>query len=51
MIGLVEAHGFELVATSEINANAKDPANHEGGVWDLLPVLRTKREDLRPIGA
>lgn len=50
VIGLIEAHGFELVAASEINANAKDPANHEAGVWELPPVLRTKREDLRAIG-
>lgn len=50
VIGLVEAHGFELVATSEINANAKDPANHEMGVWELPPVMRTKREELRAIG-
>jgi len=50
VIGLVEAHGFQLVATSEINANAKDPANHEAGVWELPPVMRTKREELRAIG-
>jgi predicted methyltransferase len=27
--------GFELAATSEINANEKDPANWERGVWAL----------------
>lgn len=50
VIGLVEAHGFDLVATSEINANPRDTADHEGGVWDLPPVMRSKREELRPIG-
>jgi len=50
VIGLVEAHGFELVGTSEINANPKDPANFEGGVWELPPVMRSKREELRAIG-
>jgi predicted methyltransferase len=50
VIGLVEAHGFDLVATSEINANVKDPANHEQGVWELPPVMRSKNEALRSIG-
>ncbi len=50
VIALVEAHGFELVAKSEINANRKDTANHPEGVWELPPVMRTKREELRAIG-
>lgn len=50
VIGLVEAHGFELVASSEINSNPADPANHAGGVWELAPALRTGREELRAIG-
>jgi predicted methyltransferase len=50
VIGLVEAHGFDLVATSEINANPRDPADHPAGVWELLPVQRTKREELKAIG-
>jgi len=37
VIAMVEAQGFELVEASEINANAKDPANWEGGVWSLPP--------------
>lgn len=37
VIDMVEAHGFELVEASEINANLKDPANWEGGVWSLPP--------------
>lgn len=39
VVKLVEAHGFELVATSEVNANPKDPANWEGGVWNMPPTL------------
>lgn len=40
VIALVEGHGFELVKTSEINANPKDPANWEDGVWSLPPSYR-----------
>lgn len=50
VIGLVEAMGFELVATSEINANPRDSASHADGVWEMPPVLRTKREDLKGLG-
>lgn len=50
VIKLVEAQGFELVATSEINANAADPANHERGVWELPPVLGTKDDAKQAIG-
>lgn len=39
VIALVEAHGFELVARSEINANPADPADHPEGVWSLPPNL------------
>ncbi|MFT5995370.1 MAG: putative methyltransferase, partial [Glaciecola sp.] len=35
IVDLVEKAGFELAATSEINANAKDPADWEKGVWTL----------------
>ncbi|WP_432201815.1 class I SAM-dependent methyltransferase [Erythrobacter sp. W53] len=37
MVAFFEANGFELVDTSEVNANPKDPANWEGGVWTLPP--------------
>ena len=37
VIGLVEAHGFQLVAKSEINANPNDAADHPAGVWSLPP--------------
>lgn len=39
VIGFVEAMGFELVGKSEINANPKDPANWEGGVWTMPLTL------------
>lgn len=40
VIRLFELHGFELVDSSEVNANPGDPANWEGGVWTLPPTLR-----------
>jgi len=40
VINLFALHGFELVAKSEVNANPKDPADWEGGVWTLPPILR-----------
>lgn len=45
IIALFELHGFELVGKSEINANPKDPANWEGGVWTLPPILRFEQEN------
>ena len=36
--------GFKLVATSEINANPKDTADHPKGVWTLPPSFRLKEE-------
>ncbi|MGE5952287.1 MAG: class I SAM-dependent methyltransferase [Qipengyuania vulgaris] len=39
VVAIFEAAGFELAATSEINANPKDPANWEGGVWMMPPTL------------
>jgi predicted methyltransferase len=52
MVDLVTNAGFELAATSEINANAKDPANWEGGVWDLQASkpIAEKDEKFREIG-
>ena len=40
VIALMGAYGFELVARSEINANPRDPADWEGGVWTLPPSNR-----------
>ena len=37
--------GFKLVASSDINANPKDNANHPKGVWTLPPVLRLGEKD------
>ena len=39
VVALFEAAGFELAASSEINANPRDPANWEGGVWVMPPTL------------
>lgn len=39
VIGLMDTYGFDLVATSEINANAKDTKDYPNGVWALPPVL------------
>ncbi|MEL7312321.1 MAG: hypothetical protein AAFN07_12465 [Pseudomonadota bacterium] len=45
VIALFESAGFELVLESEINANPKDSANWDGGVWSLPPTLRHGDED------
>ena len=37
--------GFVLAASSEVNANPKDSANHPGGVWALPPTYRNKDQD------
>lgn len=50
VIDIMELNGFELVGTSEVNANPRDTANHAEGVWEMPPVLRTKREDLKGLG-
>ncbi len=44
VVAIFEANGFELAAESEINANPKDPANWEGGVWTLPPSLGFGRQ-------
>ena len=40
VINLVEAHGFQLVGSSEINANPNDTADYDGGVWTRAPSYR-----------
>ena len=45
VIKMAEAVGFKLEAKSEINANPKDTANHEGGVWALPPTLTNGDKD------
>lgn len=44
-IKLAKEAGFKLAASSEVNANAKDTANHPKGVWTLPPVLALKETD------
>jgi predicted methyltransferase len=41
----VEAAGFKLDASSEINANSRDTADHPGGVWALPPSLQHGDQD------
>ncbi|HEY0064274.1 MAG TPA: methyltransferase [Telluria sp.] len=45
VIKMIEAAGFKLAAKSEINANPKDTADHNKGVWSLPPVLANKDVD------
>lgn len=44
-ISLAEEVGFKLEASSEINANPKDSAQHPKGVWTLPPSLRLGEQD------
>ncbi|MES2263923.1 MAG: methyltransferase [Pseudomonadota bacterium] len=45
VIKLAENAGFKLAAKSEVNANPKDKADHEGGVWALPPTYANKDKD------
>jgi len=45
LIDLVEKHSFELMGSSEINANPKDTRDHPEGVWTLPPSYRLKDVD------
>jgi len=45
VIALFEQAGFELVATSEINANPKDKPAGDDSVWRLPPALRGSEDD------
>ncbi len=52
VIATVEAAGFKLVGTSEINANPEDSKDYDIGVWALPPTLRvddleTRRAHMR----
>jgi predicted methyltransferase len=44
-IQLIEAQGFRLVGTSEVNANPKDAKDYEQGVWTLPPTYRLGEQD------
>ncbi len=37
VVKFIESQGFELIKQSEVNANPKDTADYEGGVWTLPP--------------
>lgn len=41
LVRKVQLAGFDLEASSEINANPKDDKNHPFGVWTLPPTKRT----------
>ena len=45
VIKMAESAGFKLAARSEVNANAKDTADHKGGVWALPPTYTNKDVD------
>ena len=45
VVKLAEAAGFKLAATSEVNANPKDKADHKNGVWALPPTYANKDVD------
>lgn len=45
VIKLAENAGFKLAARSEVNANPKDKADHDGGVWALPPTYANKDKD------
>ena len=45
VIAAFEGAGFELVDSSEINANPKDQPTEEDFVWRLPPSLGTSRDD------
>lgn len=52
IIDLAEKAGFELAGSSEINANKKDPADWEKGVWTLQAgkPIAEKDKKFRKIG-
>jgi predicted methyltransferase len=45
VISMAESAGFKLAGKSEVNANPKDKADHDKGVWTLPPVLANKEKD------
>ncbi len=53
VIDMAEAAGFELLRSSELNANPKDTKDHPQGVWSLPPSYRggeETRADYQVIG-
>ncbi|MGJ8679140.1 class I SAM-dependent methyltransferase [Paraglaciecola sp.] len=45
VVAAAEKAGFKLAAESAVNLNPLDTANHEKGVWTLLPSLRLGEKD------
>lgn len=45
VIELAQKAGFKLEAKSEVNANAKDTADHPNGVWTLPPTNQHDAKD------
>ena len=45
VVRMAESAGFKLAATSEVNANPKDKADHANGVWALPPTYANKEVD------
>ena len=45
VVKYAKAAGFTLAASSDINANSKDMANHPKGVWTLPPSLALADKD------
>jgi predicted methyltransferase len=45
VVELAKKAGFKLAGKSEINANAKDTADHPKGVWTLPPTLNMGEEN------
>lgn len=45
VIALATAAGFQLLGTSEVNANPADTKDHPNGVWTLPPVGRHEPAD------
>ena len=45
VIKMAESVGFKLAGKSEVNANPKDTADHDKGVWALPPTLANKEVD------
>ena len=53
VVQIARSVGFDLEASSEVNANPKDTADHPGGVWALPPGYANKdvdRERFQAIG-
>ncbi len=49
VIALMDAYGFDLVGTSEINANPTDTKDYPRGVWELPPSLAGATDETRPL--